>query len=342
MQKFILLLFTILSFQSALAQFRVIDAATGEPLIGAYVLDEKGRFLEMSDNDGRVRRHEGQLTVSMLSYESQKVNGTTQTDDVALKQKPFTLGEAVVGKNDFMKTSGVFRDVVRFDGELVLYREGLVDFYYDCKKKKYTRRVRACRQFVASCMTSIRDAFKIPPINYDSFNFAKCVEVERQEVSKTDGDSTFYRVKGTDDAIVEINDTIRGLYRTILDDIKCKTAPINEFYKVFTKVNDWTYNSPERTLSSAVAYSMFTNFIYRSPFLKIKNPVGGKLPGMDVVISEEFVVTDFSNLTKEDAHREMKNKSETCDFALPNVLPALPFDVETETKDLKQTRFKEY
>lgn len=336
---FLLSLFFV---QASYAQFRIVDADTGDPIIGAYVLDDKGRFLEMSDYDGRVGRHDGQLTVSMLSYESQKVNGTTQTEDVALKQKPFALGEAIVGQNDFMKTSGVFRDVVRFDGQLVVYREGLVDFYYDCKKKKYTRRVRACRQYVASCMTSIRDAFKIPPINYDSFNFAKCVEIERQEVSKTDGDSTFYRVKGTDDAIVEINDTIRGLYRTILDDIKCKTAPDNECYKVLTKVNDWTYNSPERTLSSAVAYSMFTNFIYRSPFLQIKDSDGGELPGMDVVISEEFVVTDFSNMTKEDAHREMKDKSETSDFVLPNVLPALPFDVETETKELKQTRFKEY
>lgn len=336
---FLLSLFFV---KASYAQFRIVDADTGDPIIGAYVLDEKGRFLEMSDNDGRVGRHEGQLTVSMLSYESQKVNGTTQTGDVALKQKPFTLGEAVVGQNDFTKISGAFRDVVRFDGQLVLYREGLVDFYYDCKKKKYTRRVRACRQFVASCMTSVRDAFKIPPIIYDSFNFAKCVEVERQEISKADGDSTFYRVKGTDDAIVEINDTIRGLYRTILDDIKCKNATVNEFYNVLTKVSDWTFNSPERTLSSAVACSLFTNFIYRSPFLKIKNLVGGELPGMDVMISKEFVVTDFSNLTKEDAHHEMKNKSETSDFILPKVLPALPFDVEAETKDLKQTRFTEY
>lgn len=129
MQKFILLLLAILSFQATFAQFRVIDAATGEPLVGAYVLDGKGRFLEMSDNEGKVGQHKGQIQISMLSYEAQILD-EKQTADVALVQKPFELGEAVIGKAAYIKISGAFRDIVRFDGELVVYREGLVDFYY--------------------------------------------------------------------------------------------------------------------------------------------------------------------------------------------------------------------
>lgn len=344
MQKFILLLLAILSFQATFAQFRVIDAATGEPLVGAYVLDSKGRFLEMSDNEGKVGQHKGQIQISMLSYEAQILDGEKQTADVALVQKPFELGEAVIGKAAYTKISGAFRDIVRFDGELVVYREGLVDFYYDCMKKKYTRRVRACRQYAAKCMTTFWD-FKKPTINFDSFHFSKLVHIDRSNDFVTRGDSTFYRIKGHDGAILEINDTVRGYYRAIIDNMKCQNRSLNP--KIIKKlhINDWTYKGQEQSLDSVIAYCGIINFKYRDPFIIVKNIKGfvtGTEVGLDVFMSNEFVVTDYTHLTKEEALREIKDKTETREFKLPDVLPPLIFDLAEETKGMKQTDFEEY
>ena len=46
-------------------------------------------------------------------------------------------------------------------------------------------------------------------------------------------------------------------------------------------------------------------------------------------------------MTKEEAKAEMKDHSETDQFALPDCLPAIPYDVAAETKDLLKKRFWE-
>ena len=55
----------------------------------------------------------------------------------------------------------------------------------------------------------------------------------------------------------------------------------------------------------------------------------------------DFVVTDVHTLDKEQADKELKDKSETADFTLPDCLPAIPYDVAKETQGLEQKKFWE-
>ena len=64
-----------------------------------------------------------------------------------MKPKAYTLPEVVVGKAEYVKLSGAFRDICRNNGKTILYREGLADFYINIKTGKAKRRVRACRQY---------------------------------------------------------------------------------------------------------------------------------------------------------------------------------------------------
>ena len=148
MKKFVLYIFWVfLSSNVVNAQFRVVDSETLEPLIGVYVLDEHGRMLEMTEADGLVKTNNGKVTITMMAYEPVAVDASLQKGDVKLQPKAFDLSEVVVHPNDYIKYSAVFRDVYRNNNKLVIYREGIVDFYQDCKSKKFTRRVRACRQW---------------------------------------------------------------------------------------------------------------------------------------------------------------------------------------------------
>lgn len=335
MKHFFFFILLLLAFQPSYAQFRVVDAETHEPVAGAYVMDAKGRVLEISDKDGRVNRHEGVLTISMLSYESAQVNGATQRGDVVLTYKPYGIPEVVVTPREYVKTSGIFRDVYRNDGALTIYREGIADFYYCIQTKKYTRRIRACRQYTSSILDKAFN-FSIFLGPYSSFDLRHVHEVQQDGVSQASGDSTYYRVKGGEDnAMLQINDSTHGLYRTIIDAMKtgrgADGAPVFQWQSRF---DDWTYSSPDRTMSSFVAYSGRYAFLYNNPMKRMRQ--------IEVVMNFEFIVTDIQPLTKAEAKKEMKDKTQLQDFTLPNILPALGFDLEKETAPLKRTKFNEY
>lgn len=59
------------------------------------------------------------------------------------------------------------------------------------------------------------------------------------------------------------------------------------------------------------------------------------------LLCNDFVTTDVKTMTKEEAKAEMKNHSETDQFTLPDCLPAIPYDVAAETKDLLKKSFWE-
>lgn len=61
------------------------------------------------------------------------------------------------------------------------------------------------------------------------------------------------------------------------------------------------------------------------------------MPGKSAIETEEmndFVVTGVKALTKEQAQTEMKDRTETDNFTLPDCLPAIPYDVAKETEGL--------
>lgn len=97
---------------------------------------------------------------------------------------------------------------------------------------------------------------------------------------------------------------------------------------------DWTYRDENHSLTGLVSFTGFANMDYVIAVKGFKH--------VDVTQYNEFVVTDIQTLSKEDAKREIKNKEQLSEFTLPDVLPALNFDLEEEVKNMKRTKFDEY
>lgn len=309
---------------SAVAQFRVVDADTHEPLPGAYVFDSHGQLADMSDKDGMVKKARGLVTVSLLSYESQKVDLSKHVTEVALIPMEYSLPEVEIGRTEYVKTSGVFRDYAINNGKLVLYREGIVDFYMDCKSKDYTRRVRGCRQW------SDRRLFKKMAEGVDhtpchTFDFSKVHKVKTDGVTGTKGDTVYIKAKGGDDnAIMEITDTLHERRRHVIDGTK--TGNPNEllwgYMKIKANISDWTFTDRKDADNSLIAFHGYQNYIINE---------------VEVVTNREFVVTDVVPMSKADAKAEMKDKTEDPDFILPEVLPKLGFSIVKELQDMEAT-----
>lgn len=316
------------------AQFRVVDAKTHEPIQGAFVMNSEGNVIELTDANGMVSRHDGIVSIRLLSYEMATVDASSQKEDVELIEKPMKLGEVIVSPLEYIKTTGVFRDVYRNDGKLTIYREGIVDFYLDRKSGKYTRRVRACRQYTDRRLDRLFD-YSIYQGPYHSFDMRKLKKADAGDVTEQHGDTTIVGIKnGTVDGIIDITNKERGIYRSIIDGIKAGGVVSTLKHKYKSCYFDWTFRSENHSLNELVS---FTGFIELDCLLAAKG-----FKRVNVTKYNEFVVTEIQTLSKEEAKREMKNKEELSEFTLPDVLPSLNFDLESETKDLKRTKFNEY
>lgn len=317
------------------AQFRIVDEQDGKPVSGAYVFSSKGTLLCISDADGNVKLQEGMVTISNLAYEPLTVDAAKEKDTVCMKPKAYTLPEVAVGKAEYVKLSGAFRDICRNNGKTILYREGLADFYINIKTGKAKRRVRACRQYELPTLRRLFN-FNIAILGEArSFDISRIRFIECDSASGTSGDSTFYkshyRGASADSAIIYLNSHREGVYRFIIDGTKYN-RPSSLLLSVKTQLLDWTFSSPKNSWSSLLSYRRVYNYDYR--------PLPTKAPIATEEIND-FVTTDVKTMTKEEAKAEMKDHSETDQFALPDCLPAIPYDVAEETKDLLKKSFWE-
>lgn len=332
------LLATLLLFACPIlgrAQLKIVDEKDGKPIAGAYVFSNDNHLLCMSDANGDTQPLEGVVTISVLSYESKTIDASKTKGTVSLRQKAYALPEVVVRGADYVKLVGAFRDICRNDGKTILYREGIMNFYIDMETHKIQRRVRACRQYERPKLRSIVN-FNIAILGEaQSTDLSRIKYIKRDSLSGTRGDTTFYKStykgKTADDAIMYIDTHRDGVYRHIIDNSKYRKST-NPMLKVHTNLCDWTYSSKEETWSSLVSFRSVYNYDY-SP-----------LPGKKPIAAEEmrdFVVTDVVSLSGEQAKTELKDKTETADFTLPDCLPPLPYDVAKETKDLLKKKFWE-
>lgn len=196
------------------AQFRIVDEQDGKPVSGAYVFSSKGTLLCISDADGNVKLQEGMVTISNLAYEPLTVDAAKEKGTVCMKPKAYTLPEVAVGKAEYVKLSGAFRDICRNNGKTILYREGLADFYINIKTGKAKRRVRACRQYELPTLRRLVN-FNIAILGEArSFDISRIRFIQCDSVSGTSGDSTFYkshyRGASADSAIIYLNSHREG------------------------------------------------------------------------------------------------------------------------------------
>lgn len=322
----------------ARAQFCVIDEDSGDPLPGVYVFGEDGTLLAMSDENGRVKALEGMLTLSMLSYEPKTIDAKTTKGEVTLKAKPYELAEVVVGKTNYMKISATFRDVVKNFDRVVVYREGMVDYYYNMKTKKYKRFVRGCRQYEHKDLRnasndSIHMEF-LPLIDFNRIRY-----LQTTDSSSVQGDTILI---GAMNGKTVIKDGImhivhNGLYRSVIDSNKfTDRTSISLFgvkYRLTKNVIDWVHNAPSSSFSTLVAVRQYREEEFQWSKKSVIVPIQTQ---------SDLVVNSITCLSKDEAKAEMKDKSTTTDFTLPDCLPPLPESLNSQTENLVLKKFREW
>lgn len=330
----VMLLMTLM----ARAQFTVVDADTKETLPGVYVFSETGKLLAMSDENGQVKEQTGKVMLSMISYETRTIDATGLTGEVELKGKPFTLNEVVVGRTEYLKISAVFRDVIKNFDNLVVYREGLVDYYYNAKSKKYTRVVRACRQYEHPDLRKMtNDSLAIMLMPLLDFNKLKHVE---QVSSDVRGDTTVVETKYGKKVVKDgmIKTERDGLTREIVDQMKyldrTSTSFLGMHYKLTKHITDWVYNEnmDHLALENLISFRDYREEEYQWSKKAVVVPIS---------TTSDVVVYSVTNLKTQDAKQEMKDKKTTTDFTLPDCLPGMPEAIREQAQKLVLKKFRE-
>ncbi|MDO4195509.1 MAG: hypothetical protein Q4D33_05075 [Prevotellaceae bacterium] len=324
--------------QKGRAQFQVVDAEDGKPLACAYLFDAHGGMLGMTDMEGNAKRYKGKVTVSTMSYESQTVDADSFTGVVRLKPSAYSVNEVSVEGNDYIKISVAFRDVFRNDSDLVLFREGIADYYLNTRSNKMQRRIRACRQFEHPDLRKLIGSY---PALYDArtLDLRHIVYVERGDVVSQSGDTTVfnanYHGQKSNDALIQINDSARHLYRSVIDEMKLNPIAYNQAFDKLFKMSyrqniiDWSMADPSRAFSSLIGCRAYREIVH-----------GKKHPVTERTMLEVATI-GITALTKEEAKEEMKEKKGDIphDFDMPHQMPAAPFDVAAETASLIERDF---
>lgn len=336
MQKVLLLLFALLPFV-AKAQFTIVDSDSGEPIPGAYVFGENGSLLGMSNDKGVVEGATGRVTLSMLSYEPLTVDATGLSGEVKLTAQPFALREATVGKPEYLKISGTFRDVVANAGKLVMYREGIMDFFYNVTAKKWTRRIRAVRQLEHPNLRKMAYIDSLYSGVNRLFDLGHLREIEAEK-GEEHGDTIMLAAKKGKAVVSDAGMVYKhgGLYHIVIDAVKVRGHnKINIFGSTLeckVQLTDWAYSDPTMTNASLAAFRLYTVEENRS---------SRKAPIVTADKTMDFVVTDIVCLSREEAKEEMKEKERATNFKMPNNLPAIPASLLEQIPLLKPTKVRE-
>lgn len=322
----------------ARAQFTIVDADSREPLPGVYVFGEDGTLLTISNENGKVKSLDGTLTLSMLSYEPMTVDAKTAKGEILLKAKPYELAEVVVDKADYMKMSATFRDVVKNFNRVVVYREGMVDYYYNLKTKKFKRIVRACRQYEHQDLrNAANDSIKMEFLPLLDFN--RVHHLQSTDSSRVQGDTIFVGAMHgktvVKDGIMHIAQN--GLYRSVIDNIKFNDrTSISVFgvkYKVTKSVIDWVHSSPSGSYSTLVAVRQYREEEFQWSKKSVVVPIQTQ---------SDLVVNSITTLNKDEAKEEMKDKGTVTDFTVPDCLPPLPESIHAQIGGLVLRKFREW
>ena len=334
MKRLVLMMACVLLTAVARAQFCIVDNEDKQPLPGVYVFNDKGKLLTMSDEHGMVRDACGKVTLSMIGFEKAEVDADHFADTLSLKVSRIALPDVKVSNDEYIKISGVLRDVYFRNDTVVLYREGLVDFYMEVKNKKITRRIRACRQFDEPKRKN----------HVESMFFPKTIDLKRfrsldgYHQSETRGDTIVYETIKEGRKVQDGMKTFKfnGMERVIIDNVKhSNLTSVSLFgfsYAIKKDVGDFIYNGNVHGWTSLVSYRKYGESVVRNS--KKSLPI-------DMSFVCDFGVIECKSISKEEAKREMKDKNITRQFVMPDVLPASPIDEKTAVSTLIECDFHE-
>lgn len=337
MSRLLTIVMLLMTTCVAKAQFRVVDADSKQPLQSVFVLSESGRLLAMTDEKGKVNELlSGNVTLSLMSYESKTIDASSFHGDVELHEIGYDLPEVVVGRTEFVKISATFRDVVTNFDKVVVYREGLVDYYYDTKSKKYSRYVRACRQYEHPDLRKVVDSLAMEALPLLDFN--KLKELEHTGASSVHGDTTIIEAKfgkkTVSDGVMTMEKN--GICRSVIDALKFTDrtgySALGMHYELKKNILDWQYSDRKRIAENLISMRQYREEEYQWSKKSVVIPI---------TTTSDLVVNEVANLTKQEAKEEMKDKSTTTNFTLPECLPAIPTTVREQAKKLELKKFRE-
>lgn len=320
------------------AQITIVDAENNEPLPGVYVYSADGKLITISDGNGQVNGLSGTVMLSIMSYESLTLNADKISGNVKLTPKPYALSEVVIGKTEFLKFSATFRDIRTNFNRVVMYREGIVDFYYDKNNDTFKRRIRACRQYEHKDYRNFKNDSIVS--EYDAmFDLRKVHTIQTDTNRIVKGDTTYVgAIKGktlVNDGVMMIKRD--GCYRIIIDSYKLQEKTTMGFLGMHKELKknfvDWQYNDPKCRKTNLQAARMYME----EDLQWSKNK-----PIIPVSYQSELVINSITNISKEEMKNEMKDKEIKKDFELPDCLPSIPESLILQIKNLELRKFKEF
>lgn len=338
MIKKILIALMMLMPAIAWAQFTVVDADSHETLPGVYVYAEDGQLLTISNERGEVKALQGMVTLSLLSYEPMTLDATTAHGQVLLQPRSHELAELVVGRTEYMKISAAFRDVVSNRNRVVMYREGIADYYLHLKSGRWTRRIRACRQYEhAKLRRPWEDSVACWNLRLLDFNHVRTVQASGNGTAH--GDTLMMNAMNGKTEVKDGVMVIRkaGSLRTIIDQMKFQrktsTKAMGIHYDLRKMLVDWTYGEEPASDENLKAMRMYTEADFRW---------SKQMPVVPMVVQQDLAVFEITYPSRQDAKAEMKDKHTATDFTLPDCLPAMPASVIQQGKALVMKSFHEF
>ncbi|MGN1376161.1 MAG: hypothetical protein ACI4V5_06370 [Prevotella sp.] len=313
-RRIIILVILLLGVITSQAQFKVVDDEDGLPLPGAYVFNSNNKLLGMTDANGMTGKYSGKVKVSMMSYQPVTIDADTCHGEVRLVPSPYSLPDVSVSNDEYIKLSGALRDIVINDDSLVMYREGLVDFYINVKSTDVTRRIRACRQYEKPLLRKML-LKKYMVDDGNTIHLGRFRKIDVDSVSENRGDTVVFaakfRKRDSKDGILMLQrDSVR---RVIIDNTQFQKLNFKLFglsIKILQSYSDFTYKGDNSGWSSMISFRKSS--IKEFQYSKNSTPIG-----IDEI--KEFVVTSVESIDKATAKKEMKDKEISKEFVLPDV-----------------------
>lgn len=149
--KAIIFTITLLCYSyEVFAQINLADSVTNEPVVGATVYSDKGLFIAMSDEKGKIdidslkKVDISQVTIQHVAYENMILSyeAFTMSNRIALTPRNIEIKEVVVSDRsqaDYVVLKGYFRTHDLLNDKSRYFYDGLIAYYIPLKKKGKVR-----------------------------------------------------------------------------------------------------------------------------------------------------------------------------------------------------------
>ncbi|WP_299156975.1 hypothetical protein [uncultured Christiangramia sp.] len=174
MKVYILILIALLNSTVSISQegdnrkIFIVDKSNNQPIEYAHVVDEKGRIISISDNNGGLEipidkqdKNANFFNVYRYGYEKFIFNSNEKIDTISLSQKIENLNEVVIipSKNDIVFLKYYFKTYDTKNGTIRRYIDGIVEYEINKEKNSIDRKILEYRSLQNDTMISKEESW---------------------------------------------------------------------------------------------------------------------------------------------------------------------------------------